>query len=166
MSIKLTIHIGQHKTGSKALQAFLTHNRANLLRNHIYFPECINNSTQKAYRISHFEFFVLLKYACLKELGQYSKAKAFIKQHRCLKPFPSLHQYLSNIFANASQLGANQIILSCEDLFDMSTAHEIEYDSKLLEMAVRIIDSICTPLAFKLEVIALLRDPYDLANAH
>jgi hypothetical protein len=166
MSIKLSLHIGQHKTGSKALQAFLSHNRANLLRHRIYYPECINNSKHQAYRISHFEFFVLLKYTSLQALGHYNKANAFIQQHRRLQPLPSLEQYLENIFSDASQHGAKQIILSCEDLFDMATAHDIAYDQQLLETAVSIIASICTPLTHQLEVIALLRNPYDLAHAH
>ena len=166
MTVKLTLHIGQHKTGSKALQAYFDHNRLKLLENNIYYPHGAQEAKHIAYRISHFVFYALVRYECLKKLGRFQEANDFFKLHQKILPLISLQEYFSDIFSTAAQLNAKQIFMSCEDLFDMVTAHEIEYDEELLNSAVATIINLCKQFHCELKIVVLLRRPDELVNAH
>ena len=59
---RLVVHVGQHKTGSKALQSFLYHNRRGLRDRGILYPvsdaPCYG---VRAYAISQFRLYALVR---------------------------------------------------------------------------------------------------------
>ena len=134
------IHIGQHKTGSKALQAYLLHNQNALLKQKIYYPKIVTQG-DIAYQRSHFSFFAIAKYEALKTLNRDHEAKIFWEKYGKLCNKHNVHSLLLGIEIDRKALGANRIILSAEDLFDMATAHELYTESEILGCATSIIQS-------------------------
>ena len=158
------IHIGQHKTGSKALQAYLLHNQNALLKQKIYYPKIVAHG-DIAYQRSHFCLFAIAKYEALKTLNRDHEAKIFWEKHRKFCNKNNVHALLLGIEIERKTLGANRIILSAEDLFDMATAHELYVESEILECATSIIHSACISVGWRPWIIAYLRRPDQLVQA-
>lgn len=109
----LILHLGQHKTGSKALQSFLTAQSNWLATEHgILYPLSGRNpaSVHRAYQISHHQFYSLLRH---------------------LNPLDSLLQLFAQIDAERLGRGCHTVLLSAEDLFDMHTAYDLDFDPSL-----------------------------------
>jgi len=142
---RLILHVGQHKTGSKALQAFLSHNRAVLLRRGILYPRgSSNRRAPLAYAVSHYLSFALLRH----QLEGGSGSPPALCQ-----PFSSLSQWLALLAAAP----AHTVILSAEDLFDMSTAHELDFSLSRVEAGARALSKLAANYNFRAEVVVYLR---------
>lgn len=117
--MKVVLHLGQHKTGSKALQSFLSVNRDQLKAKGILYPLTSSESPIAAYRNSHFKLFELLNIEFLK----LKKDDVFSDK---------LTLFFQSIEAERSNINADTIIFSAEDLFDMQTAHDICFSEDLV----------------------------------
>ena len=90
-------HIGQHKTGSKALQSFLAHNHRRLLEHQIHYPIGADPLHGiRAYAISHYRLFALISARrspsasgrsapSVTGKGSVDTAKGMIQRTRCLR---------------------------------------------------------------------------------
>lgn len=122
---RLIIHIGQHKTGSKALQAYLAHNRTVLRRHGILYPP--GSPGAPAYEISHHIFYQSLRNGTL---------------------------WLETLDQ------APLTIVSAEDIFDMATAHTLQYSPQAIHQAAQALQP------HRPQIVVYLRDPAELLVAH
>ena len=76
--LSFVLHIGQHKTGSKALQSFLAHNRQRLLDHQVLYPivEAPCHGVQ-AYAISQYRLFVLVRRDALAACSGHASAEHY-----------------------------------------------------------------------------------------
>jgi hypothetical protein len=165
---KLILHIGQHKTGSKALQSFLAYNAVRLSQHGILYPvEKEDRHDVHAYKISHFRFFILLRAEALKALGQREMAAQLMEEQEAFcYPLKSIRQAFEALENERSLCGATSIILSAEDLFDMHTAHEEGFCSELVECATRILAELTAQFNYDPIVVVYLRRQDELLGAH
>ena len=122
----LVVHIGQHKTGSKALQSFLAHNRIALRDRGVLYPAgnypCAGI---RAYAISQYRLYALIRHEAIREcLGGDAAAFYWRQQGRFCIPFDSARCLFEAIDAELRRFNLGQVVVSAEDLFDMHTAHE------------------------------------------
>lgn len=129
---RLILHIGQHKTGSKALQSFLDLNREKLAGEGIFYPPGIEQSQVKAYQISHYWL-----YDCL--LSRFSRER------------------LEERLRTLSETSHPTVLLSAEDLFEMTTAHQLDYSLSLVARAAELLSTLCRRFALKTRVVVYLR---------
>jgi hypothetical protein len=144
----LILHLGQHKTGSKALQSFLTDQSDWLASEHgILYPKNGRNPTSvhRAYQISHHLFYSLL---------------------RNLTPLDSLLQLFARIDAERLDKGCRNVLISAEDLFDMHTAHELDFDSTIISSAAKTIAQVARTFHYRVELVLYLRRQDHLLVAH
>jgi hypothetical protein len=108
---QLVIHIGQHKTGSKALQSTCWAARRELLRHGVAYPVAGHAAARwSAEQGSHHGLFRALRTA-VDRPGRLT-----------LRAQSVLDGLLEQGFA-----AADRVLLSSEDLFDMHTAHELGF---------------------------------------
>jgi len=108
---QLLIHIGQHKTGSKAVQSACWSHRRELLLRGVAYPLAEPAARQwSAEQGSHHGLFRALRTAVDRPGPQTLAARSV------------LDGLLEQGFAQA-----DRVLLSSEDLFDMHTAHELEF---------------------------------------
>ena len=145
--MRLIFHIGQHKTGSKALQYFLSSNQSNLAKHKILYSTQQSDPSCHAYQHSHYHFY-----------RQLQVATQFLNSEMAQKSFKVLRGVLdSDIdFANHHQL--NTIVMSAEDVFTMQTAHELNVDGDLLFRAIEVLKRLVTELNIDLQVVVYLRN--------
>jgi hypothetical protein len=140
---QLLLHIGQHKTGSKALQAFLACHQESLREIGVCYPldpQPVDNST--AYGFSHFRLYKLLRDG--------------------LDP----HPFLSAADAACRAAGARYLVLSAEDLIDMQSAHETAISLDRIRQAARALSESAERLGYDLRVVVYLRRQDHLLGAH
>jgi len=88
MKIKLFIHIGQPKTGSSAIQAFLNYNRENLTKNYkVLYPNFFEDDFGKGFQHNHELIFTNAKLnndysGCIET---FKKCKIYCEQHKITK---------------------------------------------------------------------------------
>jgi len=158
---KLILHIGQHKTGSKALQSFLAWNAGKLRDRGVLYPMApTGDRSVKAYNISHYRLFALLR----QEITP--SPEFWLKNEPYCRPFDSVSQMLEWVEAERRSCGAKVVLLSAEDLFDMCTAHELEFSAKTVALAAERLDSLARQFDYELQAIAYVRRQDHLLAAH
>jgi hypothetical protein len=164
--VNLILHLGQHKTGSKALQSALAHNQKVLAKNGIYYPNLNPKHPVIAYQISHFKLFSLLRYQAMKEVGD-EKAESFWKiHHEVAFPDQSPEDLFKKLYKEAVLSNSHTLILSAEDVFDMHTAQEVGFNPELIVSAARQLKSCCEHFGFVPHLLIYLRRQDYLAVAH
>jgi hypothetical protein len=141
--MRLILHIGQHKTGSKALQYFLSLNAQVLQRHHVNYATSFSDTSAPAYQHSHHHWF--------QALFTYTEEKTSER----LAQFETI--VITHIQAAKDQ-GSEICIISSEDLWLMQTAHELDWQMHRIQTAVSVIRSLCDRFNLKLEVVLYLRD--------
>jgi len=165
---KLILHIGQHKTGSKALQSFLAFNASRLTKHNICYS--VKKSFKRnihAYAISHYRLFALLYRETLLNCGDIKAAERFwIKQQTYCQPFTSLRELFQNFETERIKYQADTIIVSAEDLFDMCTAHDLNFSMSTLTTAIKILAELIKAFNYQPVIVVYLRRQDHLLAAH
>ncbi|MEQ1582746.1 MAG: hypothetical protein ABL875_01570 [Candidatus Nitrotoga sp.] len=166
--MKIIFHIGQHKTGSKALQSFLhLHSTALAQRGILYPVDQTVHQKVRAYQISHYRLFALLRYEALQACGQTDAARHFWRRQRAIcRPYDCLHTMFGAIEDERRRIGADTIIVSAEDLFDMQTAHQIDLSMDCLAAGVKILSGLAQAFQYQPIVVAYVRRQDHLLGAH
>lgn len=129
---RLVVHIGQHKTGSKALQAFCFHNRARLAQHGLLYPQGHPPGHPVfAYQISHYKLYQGLLQADDQGLQSWF-------QQLAAQPQPT-------------------VLLSAEDVFEMLSAHRLNFSLARVEQAAARLHSLATSAGFQPQVVVYLR---------
>ena len=166
--VKLVLHVGQHKTGSKALQSFLAHHVAALRAFGILYPtERRPGHGIRAYAISQYRIFALLRREAMAACGDVEAAEAFWAGQRVFcRPFDSVREILESLDAERRRTGAGTLLLSAEDLFDMHSAHETVGSMAWVASGARILAGIVESLRYDPKVVVYLRRQDHLLGAH
>jgi hypothetical protein len=165
---RLVVHIGQHKTGSKALQSFLAHNQVNLRARGILYPAddgaCFGI---RAYAISQFRLYALIRREAIAEChGTDSAAAYWNDQAHFCAPFDSALSFFEALDAEVRQSRPGQVVISAEDLFDMHTAHETVYSPGLIEAGARQLAWLASKFGYDVRVVVYVRRQDHLLGAH
>lgn len=165
---QIIFHIGQHKTGSKALQSFLAHNTIGLKMHGILYP-VEKNPTHKipAYARSQFSLYVLLRKEALIACGELGEAERFWSVYReFCGDLTSLHEMFAAIESQRAQIGAHTVVISAEDLFDMQSTHALAFSLDLVRAAAKILSEIAAIFCYKPTIFVYLRRQDHLLLAH
>lgn len=166
-NIELILHLGQHKTGSKALQSALSQNAKVLESMGISYPNLSPNHPVVAYQISHFRLFTLLRYKAILEVEDSKKAEEFLKRNQdFFLPEKSLEELFTRLTIQCHKSKVSTLILSAEDIFDMHTAQEIGFNPALISGGARYLKNVCDSFGFLPKLVIYLRRQDYLAVAH
>jgi hypothetical protein len=165
---KVILHIGQHKTGSKALQSYLALNADKLRERGILYPLGTNRGYQiTAYSNSHFLCYVLARHEAMMACGENAAAGQFWSAYgQYCTPYTTLDQLLHAFETERMHIGAHTIIISAEDLFDMQSAHEVHFSTQWVSHAAHAFHNCAARLGWEPEIAVYLRRPDHLLNAH
>lgn len=165
---KLVLHIGQHKTGSTALQSFLTRHAAGLSERGLLYPaEPPSTHGVRSFSISHYRLFVLLRREVLEAVGERAEAERFWeKQRRFCAPFGSVQDFFEALESERTRLGAGTVILSAEDLFDLQSAHEIAFSPDWVKAGAQLLARFAATFHYAPRVVAYVRRQDHLLAAH
>ncbi len=148
----LIIHVGQHKTGSKALQSALYANRPYLISHGINYPFDPKGVTSpRPYEMNHYLLFNALR--------------AAVDSRENSATLDHLRVILDNLFATCS-IDTKKIILSAEDLFDMHTAHETEFVADRIAFGASLLASELKERDYDLRLVCYVRRQDHLLAAH
>jgi hypothetical protein len=165
---RLILHIGQHKTGSKALQSFLAYHTQELQDREILYP-CRDSSSLDvwAYAVSQYCFFALLRKEAMENCGDLpASARFWQEQKRYAEPFDSVRSFLESSVKRASRHGTETLLLSAEDLFDMHSAHELDFSMDRVRAATHRLARILDESGYDTTVVVYLRRQDHLLGAH
>lgn len=166
MATQLILHIGQHKTGSKALQSAFFSNRKLLAEKGVFYPVLNPKNQVKAYEISHFKLFAILRHEVMQELDS-DLADDYLRAHQSVMGQDrNLESLFRSLSAEVKKKKYSTVILSAEDLFDMHSAQEIGFNSEYIRSAVSKIYQCCDQVGFVPKVVVYLRRQDDLLIAH
>ena len=165
---KIIWHIGQHKTGSKALQSFLACNTTALRQHGIFYPiSPLQGHSVKAYKISQYAVFVLLRREALKAVGQDRAARLFWSEYgKYCHPFDSLQAIFNSFEADQLQLSARTLLISAEDLFDMHLSHEEGFSMALVDAGTSILAQLMHDLNYDSSIVVYVRRQDHLLGSH
>lgn len=167
LPIQLVLHIGQHKTGSKALQSFLYYHASKLTQYGILYPQHKIIRNIKAYNISHFYLYALLKKEALLDCHDENSSKKFWQTYRPFcKPYQSISEAFNKIEIQRKKINAHTIIISAEDLFDMQSTHEIYHSPQLIRIAARHLANIAKHFSYTPKIVIYVRRQDHLLAAH
>lgn len=121
----------------------------------------------RAYQISHYRLFALLRHEAMQNCGQADAARLFLRRQRNLcRPYNCSRAMFDAIESERRRIGANTIIMSAEDLFDMQTAHQIDLNMAYLTAGVKILSGLAQAFQYQPVVIAYVRRQDHLLGAH
>ena len=165
---ELILHLGQHKTGSKALQFFLAKNAGRLRGRGIFYPLKPNNSRGiPAYAKSHFRVFALLRRQAMIESGDGKAAEEFWHRYGIYcEPFETLDDIFDSFDSQMTRFKANRLLISAEDLFDLHTTSEADFTLRRLETAVHIMVDLIRKRNYDPRLIVYLRRQDHLLVSH
>ncbi|MEX0688964.1 MAG: hypothetical protein WD072_09890 [Pirellulales bacterium] len=150
--MRVILHIGQHKTGSKALQSALYASRGHLAERGFVYPVAESPAGPlRPYHMNHHGLFEAVRAAVWEGSGPASA--------------PGVRACLHNLLA-ARPVAAETVILSAEDLFDMHTAHEEGFTLELVAAGTRLLAHELAGLLARVTVVCYLRRQDHLLAAH
>jgi hypothetical protein len=161
-------HLGQHKTGSKALQAYLAHNRRALTACGVCYPmEKAPQHGVPAYARSQYCLFALIRREALARTAGSEAAAAYWKEQApfCWK-CSSVRAFFEHLEAERRRSGWTRAVLSAEDLFDMQTAHALDFTPELVETAARLLADMADAFDYQAQVVIYVRRQDHLLGAH
>lgn len=165
--IQLILHIGQHKTGSKALQSFLHYHASKLTQYGILYPQHNTIRTIKAYNMSHFYLYALLKKEALLNCDDEDSSRKFWQVYRPFcKPYQSIIEAFNTIEVQRKKINAHTIIISAEDLFDMQSTHELYHSPQLIQIAANHLANIAKHFSYTPKIVLYVRRQDHLLAAH
>lgn len=165
---RLVLHLGQHKTGTKALQAFLATHASRLATRGVLYPQFTDVALPvPAYQRSHHRLFALLRRETMAALGDDRGAGEFWARDGSYYPAAeSLRDHLTAIERARLACAASVIVLSAEDLFDLHTAHELHFDPARLALGAAQLAAHAAALGWRVALVVYLRRPDHLLAAH
>ncbi len=164
---KLVLHIGQHKTGSKFLQTFLALNGRNLNSHGILYPTTLNYQEVSAYRNSHFNLYALLRKEIIESCNVNASDDLFWTEHgQYAAQLKSISELFGFIEMESLRINAHTIVMSSEDIFDMHTAHELDFSLDLVKRAAIMLLEYSKEFKWDPIIVIYLRRPDYLLNAH
>jgi predicted transcriptional regulator len=150
--MRVILHIGQHKTGSKALQSALHANREWLAASGFAYPIlAVGTPALRPYEMNHHALFRALRDA-LDAAGGGRRVAAVTDHLR------SLWQHVPS--------GTETVILSAEDLFDTHTAHEEEFVTERVADGSMLLARAFQSMAESVRVVVYLRRQDHVLAAH
>jgi hypothetical protein len=165
---ELILHIGQHKTGSKALQSFLSKNGKVLKARGVLYPTAADSSRGiKAYAISHFRVFVLLRREAMVEQGEGKAADEFWRKYGVYcRPFESLDAIFDSFDAQMARFKSRRLLISAEDLFDLHMTSEIEFNPRWVKTAAQLLARFVDRRNYDPKIVVYLRRQDQLLVSH
>jgi hypothetical protein len=164
----LILHIGQHKTGSKALQSFLARHRQALRDHQILYPieEKPSHGIQ-AYANSQYRLFALVRRESIAaRAGETAAARYGEQQRDACRPYESAGSLFEDLEAERVALGLSRMVLSAEDCFEMQTAHEIEFSLELVEEGAHRLARLASEFGHEPQIVVYLRRQDHLLGSH
>jgi len=163
--MRLVLHIGQHKTGSKALQSALYANRGHLATHGFWYPLAGTDGTvPKPQHLNHFDLFEAVRaqigHALARPSGHAAPHESLGGDAQVL-----IARALDRITAHAPA-GASTAILSAEDLFHMHTAHEMSFSLELVEAGVHALAATLRRTFVDARIVCYVRRQDHLLAAH
>jgi hypothetical protein len=125
--LRCIIHVGQHKTGSKALQYFLSNRQDWLSSKGVWYDTGSSDQTCSAYRHSHFHIYRLIR-----QLLTANRIPALNAPYPDQPIVDQLKRLFDDFQQSCRQRNIHTLVISAEDLFDMHTAHELDFDISLV----------------------------------
>lgn len=165
---RLIIHIGQHKTGSKALQSFLAHNRRALRARGILYPAGDHPCAGiPAYAISQYRLYALIRREAIQDcFGEDTANDYWRQQSQFCTPFDSSRSFFEALDSELRRSRLDRLVVSAEDLFDMHTAHELRFFPQLIRAGARRLAALASDFDYEVTVMAYLRRQDHLLGAH
>jgi|GEM_PF-2017767 hypothetical protein len=155
--MRVILHIGQHKTGSKALQSALFANRS-FLREHGYlYPIRRGWRRPQPQAMNHHALFQALRQALDSPEPPQVATKALQRE---------LAWLLDPRRSDDSDSHSDSVILSSEDLFDLHTAHETEFREQRIADGSRLLARCLADFHCAVTVMVYLRRQDHLLAAH
>lgn len=150
--MRVILHIGQHKTGSKALQSALYANRDSLAAHGFAYP-VPDGATGKLrpYEMNHRRLFEVVRAATREGCGPNAKATVMESLRELLAICPP---------------ATDSVILSAEDFFDMRTAHDADFSLADVAAASTLLAQALADLGASVTVVSYLRRQDHLLAAH
>lgn len=150
--MRVILHIGQHKTGSKALQSAIYANRSHLAASGSAYPvEAGSNRPLRPYEMNHHHLFAAVRAAV--DAGEGGAELA------------ALRALLDRLLAACSPT-SEAMILSAEDLFDMHTAHEAAFMPARVGAGSRLLAAELAARGCTTRLVCYLRRQDHLLAAH
>lgn len=150
--MRVILHIGQHKTGSKALQSTLYANREWLSARGIAYPVDVQGERRpRPFEMNHHWLFGAVREEADSSLPGPPQMALPVK----------LRSLLESVRATA-----HTVILSAEDLFDMHTAHEDRFVPERVAAGSARVAGVLAELGVAVRVVVYLRRQDHLLAAH
>jgi hypothetical protein len=150
--MRVILHVGQHKTGSKALQSALYANPEWLASRGFAYPiRSASAAPLRPYEMNHHTLFRVVRDAVDGTSGP--------------RPSETVSDHLRAL-QKTVPVGAHTLILSAEDLFDMHTAHEDSLDTDRVPRAAAIVARELAQVSTSVKVVVYLRRQDHLLAAH
>lgn len=148
---RVLLHVGQQKTGSKALQSALRANAAFLGERGFAYPLEAGIRRLRPHEMNHYPLFRTLRAALAGDRSE-AESTGMVRDH--------LRRLLSR-----RRSPGDTVILSSEDLFDMHTAHEPDFDAGLVASGPRLLSRALDDIASDVTVACYLRRQDHLLGA-
>lgn len=158
--MRILLHLGQHKTGSKALQSVLFANSGFLANGGYSYPVPRGFRQPRPYELNHFPLFQAVRNA-LTTRGPGRAAVAALHA--------PLRRLLTSRRAGRNTIPAGDVhtvILSAEDLFDMHTAHEADFVPDRVAAGAGVLAEALQPFTDEIRLVVYLRRQDHLLGAH
>lgn len=150
--MQVILHIGQHKTGSKALQSALHANRDHLAARGFTYPiTAAATGPLRPYEMNHHRLFTAVR--------------AAVDEAERPAALTAVRATLDGLLA-ACPPTTETVLLSAEDLFDMHTAHEAEFRLERVAAGSRLLARELAERECSVRLVCYLRRQDHLLAAH
>ena len=163
---RLILHLGQHKTGSKALQSSLAVHADRLQARGVLYPRLAPaGRASHAQAVSHHRLFVAVRHAAMRAHGDAAAADRFRSAEGCDEGH-SPEESFAQLDAARRRAGATALLLSAEDLFDLHTCHELTFAPAYAAHAARLLAALAGTHGYATRLIVYVRRQDHLLAAH